>query len=98
MVSMERGAHGAVCGAGLASTVACFPLETVRTRLAVEPGAYRGIWDCLSVLTRTSGFGGLYKVLPSSWDAPLSPHVKHMPGQEFHTASRYLPGAGLVAR
>jgi len=52
--------------AGLASTVACFPLETVRTRLAVEPGAYRGIWDCLSVLTRTSGFGGLYKGISAS--------------------------------
>ena len=40
---------------GLASTVACFPLETIRTRLAVEPGAYTGIWNCLCVLTPHQG-------------------------------------------
>lgn len=52
--------------AGLASTVACFPLETVRTRLAVEPGKYTSIWNCLVVVARSSGPGALYKGISAS--------------------------------
>ncbi len=40
------------------STTICFPLETVRTRMAVSRSAYRGIVDCF----RKTGPGALYRV------------------------------------
>ena len=39
-----------------------FPLETVRTRLAVDSGKYSGVWDCLTQVAHKEGFGSLYKV------------------------------------
>ena len=48
--------------AGVTSTIALFPLETVRTRIAVHHGAYTGIGDCLKQTVAKEGFKGLYQV------------------------------------
>ena len=56
---------------------AIYPLELVRTRLAVCPkGTYRGIWDCWGQIVRKEGWSCFYRGLtPSlvSLPAPDSP-------------------------
>ncbi|KAK9844654.1 hypothetical protein WJX74_005189 [Apatococcus lobatus] len=52
--------------AGVTSTIALFPLETVRTRIAVHHGAYTGIGDCLKQTVAKEGFKGLYQGLDAS--------------------------------
>ena len=64
---VATGAAGAFCAgalAGVVSTAVCYPLETVRTRMGVDPGAYRGILDCVRQLALSSGgvrtlYGGI---------------------------------------
>ena len=46
--------------AGIMSTMVCYPLETVRTRLGVEPGVYKGIINCAEQLVRKGGLPALY--------------------------------------
>ena len=46
--------------AGIMSTMACYPLETVRTRMGVEPGVYKGIINCAQQLVRKGGLPVLY--------------------------------------
>ena len=48
--------------AGITSTVAMFPLETARTRLAVNHRQYRNVADCLRSMARNEGMGSWYKV------------------------------------
>ena len=49
--------------AGLTSTIICFPLETVRTRLAVAPqGQFHGMIDCARQIVSREGCGALFKV------------------------------------
>lgn len=48
--------------AGITSTVAMFPLETARTRLAVNHRQYRNMFDCLGSMARKEGLGSWYKV------------------------------------
>ena len=49
--------------AGLTSTIICFPLETVRTRLAVAPqGQFHGMIHCARQIVSREGFGSLFKV------------------------------------
>ena len=55
--------------AGVTSTVACYPLETLRTRLALSSSSgrqYKGILDCLSTMVRTEGPGSLYNGIGAS--------------------------------
>ena len=64
---VATGAAGAFCAgalAGVVSTAVCYPLETVRTRMGVDPGAYRGMLDCVRQLALSSGgvrtlYGGI---------------------------------------
>ena len=42
--------------------MALFPLETVRTRIAVHHGAYKGIGDCIRQTVAKEGVKGLYQV------------------------------------
>ena len=44
------------------STTACFPLETVRTRMAVSPKSYSGIVDCFHKTVMDKGLSQLYRV------------------------------------
>ena len=46
------------------STTLCFPLETVRTRMAVSPKSYSGIADCFHKTVLDKGIGQLYRVGP----------------------------------
>lgn len=39
-----------------------FPLETARTRLAVNHRQYRNVADCLRSMARNEGLGSWYKV------------------------------------
>ena len=44
-----------------------YPLELVRTRLAVCPmGTYRGIWDCWRQIVRKEGWACFYRGLTPS--------------------------------
>ena len=46
---------------------AIYPLELVRTRLAVCPmGTYRGIWDCWGQIVRKEGWSCFYRGLTPS--------------------------------
>lgn len=46
---------------------AIYPLELVRTRLAVCPmGTYRGIWDCWGQIVRKEGWACFYRGLTPS--------------------------------
>ena len=45
----------------------CYPLELMRTRLAVCPmGTYRGIWDCWGQIVRKEGWACFYRGLTPS--------------------------------
>lgn len=46
------------------STTLCFPLETVRTRMAVSPKDYSSIADCFRKTVLDKGIGQLYRVGP----------------------------------
>lgn len=59
----ERLAAGAF--AGSLSTLLTFPLDTVRTRLAVDP-AMKGIWQVLSTMYQKEGFGSFYRGINAS--------------------------------
>ena len=53
--------------AGIASQSTIYPMEMVKTRLAVsEAGTYAGIVDCARSIVRTEGAGALYKGLAAS--------------------------------
>ena len=52
-----------------------FPLETIRTRLAVDPKKYRNMLGAFQTIIEAEGAGALYRVrmsmvCPSSIDAP----------------------------
>ena len=51
-----------ICCAGITSTVAMFPLETARTRLAVNSKQYSNMFQCLSSIAKQEGLGAWYKV------------------------------------
>jgi len=58
----ERFIAGATAGVVAQTTI--FPLECVKTRLAIaSPGTFKGIVDCLRVTTQNEGFRSLYKGL-----------------------------------
>uniref|UniRef100_A0A7S4DNY2 EF-hand domain-containing protein n=1 Tax=Lotharella globosa TaxID=91324 RepID=A0A7S4DNY2_9EUKA len=62
---IERFVCGAIGGATAQSAI--YPLEIVKTRLAVsKPGTYKGITHCLFKISRKEGFGALYKGLTAS--------------------------------
>ena len=46
----------------MTSTLAMFPLETVRTRMAVSPKSYSGIVDCFHKTVMDKGLSQLYRV------------------------------------
>lgn len=56
---------------------AIYPLELVRTRLAVCPmGTYRGIWDCWGQIVRKEGWSCFYRGLTPSLVIILgTPHI-----------------------
>lgn len=63
VVSAGHAQSGATLFAGLTSTIICFPLETVRTRLAVAPqGQFHGMVHCARQIVSREGFGALFKV------------------------------------
>jgi hypothetical protein len=49
---------------GVTSTLAMFPLETVRTRLAVDHHKYRNVLMAFRIITAEEGFPALYRVSP----------------------------------
>ena len=49
-------------GTGLTSTLAMFPLETIRTRLAVDPKKYRNMLGAFHTIVEAEGAGALYRV------------------------------------
>jgi len=58
----ERFVAGAIAGVVAQTTI--FPLECVKTRLAIaSPGTFKGIIDCLRVTTQREGFRSLYRGL-----------------------------------
>ncbi|CAK0749761.1 hypothetical protein CVIRNUC_001936 [Coccomyxa viridis] len=52
--------------AGLTSTLAMFPLETIRTRLAVDPKKYRNMLGAFQTIIEAEGAGALYRGLKAS--------------------------------
>ena len=58
------GASLAGAAAGVTSTVACHPLETIQTRLAV--GAYKGVFDCVGHIVAKGGPKALFSGLGPS--------------------------------
>ncbi|KAK9814714.1 hypothetical protein WJX72_010326 [[Myrmecia] bisecta] len=52
--------------AGVTATIAMFPLETVRTRLAMNNGEYGSILHAMSTILREEGFGAFYRGLDAS--------------------------------
>jgi solute carrier family 25 phosphate transporter 23/24/25/41 len=59
---IERFVAGATAGVVAQTTI--FPLECVKTRLAIaSPGTFKGIIDCLRVTTHNEGFRSLYRGL-----------------------------------
>ena len=51
--------------AGLVSQTIVYPLEVIKTRMALsQPGLYRGVWDVVVQTVRREGT--LYPLLPSS--------------------------------
>ncbi len=49
-----------------------YPLELVRTRLAVCPaGTYKGMYDCFASIARLEGLRGFYRGLLPSLVAPF---------------------------
>eukprot|EP00667_Euglena_gracilis_P011352 EG_transcript_11597 len=61
----ERLCAGAL--AGVVSQTCIYPLETIKTRMAIaNTGTYRGIWDCAAHMYRTGGARGFFRgYLPS---------------------------------
>ena len=58
---------GALIEGPCAVQFAIYPLELVRTRLAVCPmGTYRGIWDCWGQIVRKEGWSCFYRGLTPS--------------------------------
>lgn len=56
----ERLLSGAI--AGFTSQTFIYPLEIVKTRLAIaKPGTYNGVFGCLFRIQKTEGTMGLYK-------------------------------------
>ena len=51
---------------GLTSTLAMFPLETIRTRLAVDPKKYRNMLGAFQTVVEAEGIGALYRVRPTA--------------------------------
>lgn len=61
----QRMLSGALAGA--VAQFSIYPLELVRTRLAVCPmGTYRGIWDCWRQIVRKEGWACFYRGLTPS--------------------------------
>ena len=61
--------------AGVTSTVTCFPLEVVRTRLACS-SEYGNMFQAVSVIARKEGLGAFYGGLgPSVVGVPLVCHA-----------------------
>lgn len=52
--------------AGLSSTVVCYPMEVVKTRLTVEVGKYSGIGNCFVTVASEEGITALYRGLLAS--------------------------------
>jgi len=61
------------CGAGVTSTLAMFPLETVRTRLAVDHKTYRNVVTAFRLILSQEGPGALYRV-SHDWAADMQMH------------------------
>ena len=55
--SLRNGVHTTGCAAGAAATVVTYPLETLRTHMAVGGQSYR---QCLSDVVKAHGHKGLY--------------------------------------
>lgn len=51
-----------VLSAGIATSFPLYPLETARTRLAIDGDKYRTLYGTLSTVVRQEGFGALYRV------------------------------------
>ena len=53
-----------------------FPLETIRTRLAVDPKKYRNMLGAFQTIIEAEGAGALYRVgIALAWPALLAlPH------------------------
>ena len=54
--------HSVYCRAGVTSTLAMFPLETVRTRLAVDHRRYMNVPNALRTIAAEEGVLALYRV------------------------------------
>ncbi|KNC48807.1 solute carrier family protein [Thecamonas trahens ATCC 50062] len=97
----ERFTSGAL--AGVASTVAIYPMEVAKTRLAIsKPGSYTGIIDCLAKTFRASGISGVYAGLGPSLvgvvpyvgiDFVTYSYLKELYATRFHDSE---PGAAVV--
>ncbi|CAI5478483.1 unnamed protein product [Closterium sp. Yama58-4] len=87
--NVERLSAGAV--AGVIATFACFPLDTVRTRMIAQGGiACTDLVGCLSEMIRSQGFFGLYRGI---WPAdkpklPVIDKISFLPSGKLA-----LPGA-----
>lgn len=46
---------------GVVSTISCFPLDVIRTRLACD-SSYKGMADVVRKVVKAEGVGALYKV------------------------------------
>ena len=67
-----------------------FPLETVRTRLAVDHAKYRGVLTSFRIILATEGFPALYRVRIK---APLN-----VPGNGIRITSLHRGGSqGMLA-
>lgn len=56
----ERFAAGGMAGATTQATI--YPLEILKTRIAVSPkGTYNGILDCWRSIVKSEGFAAMYK-------------------------------------
>ncbi len=77
------------CAAGVTSTIALFPLETVRTRIAVHYNMYRGIGDCFKTIIAKEGPKGLYQVICCFNNKRLQ-HSRHWcrPGSRCNSPTR----------
>ena len=50
------------CWSGVATSFPLYPLETARTRLAIDGDKYLNLYGTLSTVVRQEGFGALYRV------------------------------------
>lgn len=80
-----------ICASPPCSTTICFPLETVRTRMAVSrKGAYSGIADCFRKTVLDKGPGALYRV----WEILNSDPGKRFFLHKAPTSWRTMRAAG----